>query len=158
MAATTTGRPVAGHAQLDTPFLAGAGEPGGILEDLDDLGGRQQHDRPAPAGALGVGGQHLHAVAGPQPLGHVARVDLDRQLDQAGIPAGGEDDPGRDERLAPDGRGQDPAGHLALGPWLEVVAERGGRKADPDDHEIPILQRCAGGQVTGGRVHRSQPL
>src|SRR4029453_19674166 len=31
------GRAVTRHAELDTSFLAGAGEAGGILEDLDDL-------------------------------------------------------------------------------------------------------------------------
>ena len=71
-------RTVAGHAQLDAPFLTRAGEPGGVLQDLDDLGGWQQDDRPGPAGAFGIGGQHLHAVAGPEPLRHVARVDLNR--------------------------------------------------------------------------------
>ena len=89
---------VARHAELDAAFLPGAGEPGGVLEDPDDLGARQQHDRPTPAGAVGVGGQHLDAVAGPQALGHVSGVDLDRQLDQVGVPAGGEDEAGRDER------------------------------------------------------------
>jgi hypothetical protein len=29
------------------------------------------------------------------PLGHVARLDLERQLDQASVPAGGEDEPDR---------------------------------------------------------------
>ena len=72
------GSTVAWHAELDAAILPGAGEPGRVLEDLDDLGGWQQDDRPAPAGALGVGGQHLHAVAGPQALRHVSRVDLDR--------------------------------------------------------------------------------
>jgi hypothetical protein len=128
------------------------------VNDLDDLGGRQQDDRPAPAGALGVGGQHLHAVPGPQALGHVSRVDLDRQLHQIGIPAGGEDEPGRDERLAPDRCGQDPAGHLTVGAGPQVVPQRRGRQADPDDHEVPIPQGGAGGEVAGGRVHRDQPL
>ena len=100
----------------------------------------------------------MDGVAGPQALGHVARLDLERQLDQASVPAGGEDEPGRDERVAPDRCGQDPAGHPAVGPWLQVVAERGGWKPDPDDHEIPVLQERAGGQVMGGRVHRDQLL
>jgi hypothetical protein len=34
------------------------------------------------------------------------------------------------------------------------MAERGGWKPDPDDHEIPVLQERAGGQVMGGRVDR----
>ena len=152
------GRAVTRHAELDTSFLAGAGEAGGILEDLDDLGGRQQDGRPAPAGAVGVGSQHLDGVAGPQSLGHVARLDLERQLDQARVPAGGEDEPGRDEGVAPDRCGQDPAGHPAVGSRLQVVAERGGWKPDPDDHEIPVFQERAGGQVMGGRVHRDQLL
>jgi hypothetical protein len=41
---------------------------------------------------------------------------------------------------------------------LQVVAERGGWKPDPDDQEIPVLQERAGGQVMGGRVHRDQLL
>ena len=31
-------------------------------------------------------------------------------------------------------------------------------KADPEDHEIAVAQLGTGGQVTGGRVHRHQPL
>jgi len=105
-----------------------------------------------------VGGQHLDGVAGPQALGHVARVDLDRQLDQGGVLAGGEDEAGRDERLAPDGGGEDPAGHLTVRARPQVVAERRRRKPDPDDHEITRPEGRPGGQVAGGRVHRDQPL
>jgi hypothetical protein len=103
------------HAELDAAVLTGAGEPGRVLEDLDDLGGRQQDDRAAPAGALGVSGQHLHAVTGPQALGHVSWVDLDRQLHQVHIPTGGENEPDRDERLALDRCGQNLAGYLKPG-------------------------------------------
>lgn len=149
---------VAGHAELDASLLAGASEAGGILEDPHDFGGWEQDDRPAPAGALGVGGEDLHAVARPQPLGHVALVDLDRQLDQVGLLAGGEHDPGRDERLATDGCGEDPTRHLLTGTRLQVVSQRRCGEADPDHDEVPFLQRCAGGQVVGGHVHGSQLL
>ncbi|MFL6294918.1 MAG: hypothetical protein ACJ75M_03545 [Actinomycetes bacterium] len=117
-----TRQPPTDPSELDAPLLSGGGEPSRVLEDLHHLGGRQQEDRPAPAGALGVGGQHLHAVAGPQAPGHVSRVDLDRQLHQVGVPTGGEDETGRDERLAPDRRGQDPACDPAAGAGSQVVA------------------------------------
>jgi hypothetical protein len=42
--------------------------------------------------------------------------------------------------------------------WPEVVPQRRGWQAGPDDHEVSVLQGRAGGQVAGGRVHRDQPL
>ena len=50
------------------------------------------------------------------------------------------------------------AGHPLVGTRLEVVPKRRVREADPDDHQVPILERRAGGQVMGGRVHGDQPL
>ena len=44
------------------------------MEHLHDLGRRQQHDRPTPAGTFGERGQHLHPVARPEALGHVSRA------------------------------------------------------------------------------------
>jgi hypothetical protein len=106
---------------LHASFLAGAREPGRVLEDLDDFGRRKQDDRAPPAGALGVGGEHLHPVARPQALGHVARVHLDRKLYQAGLPAGGEHELGGDQRIATHGSGQDPARYGPVGARSQVV-------------------------------------
>jgi hypothetical protein len=157
MAATTSGARSLGM-RSDATFLAGGGEPGRVLEDLDDLGGWQQDDRPAPAGALGVGGQHLDAVAWPEALGHVSRVDLDRQLDQVGVAAGGEHDRRRDERLAPDRGAEHSPGQLEVGARPQVVPQSRGRQADPEDDEVLAPQGRARRQVAGGRVHRDQPL
>jgi hypothetical protein len=38
------------------------------------------------------------------------------------------------------------------------VPQRRIGQADPDDREVAAPQRRAGGKVTGGRVHRNQPL
>jgi hypothetical protein len=127
------------------------------MEHLDDLGRRQQH-RPTPAGTLGERGQHLHPVARPEALGHASRAGLDRQLHQIGISAGGEHQLCRNELLATDRGDEHAARHGSVWARPQVVAQGRVGKADPEDHEIAVSQLGAGRQVTGGCVHRHQPL
>jgi hypothetical protein len=74
---------VAGHTQLDAPFLAGAGEPRGVLEHPDD------HE--IPSGQVTGGRVHRH-----QPVGVVQeqRAGQDGEHDQAGAERRAAVDPG----------------------------------------------------------------
>jgi hypothetical protein len=158
MAAATAGTRVPGMRSWTPVGAVAAGEPAGVLEDGEDLGGGQEDLGAAAAGAFGPGGEHLDLVAGSQALWQVAGVGADGQLDQAGVLAGGEQELGGDEGLAAEGCGEDPAGDRL--PWggPEVVAQGGGGQAGPYDHEVAAVQGRSGGQVVGGGVDGDQPL